>query len=182
MTSTHTRPFRGQAAPWRPTGQPGPADPECGGPFRLLYVCTGNMCRSVFAEVITRHALQERSARRAAWFHVSSAGTAASPGQAVHPYTVAALRRMGIQLDGYEARRLTPSLLRDSDLVLTATVAQRDWAVGLLPAGSRRTFAIREFARVCDTLAGTPGRDEPPLDAPPNPAEQARRVVSAAFR
>jgi Low molecular weight phosphotyrosine protein phosphatase len=62
--------------------------------FRLLFVCTGNICRSPFAEILTRHLLRGRlGGRAAAAFDVSSAGVAAVVGSAMHPDSRAELPR-----------------------------------------------------------------------------------------
>src|SRR4051812_32932148 len=62
--------------------KPEPVDGE----FRLLFVCTGNICRSPFAEILTRHLLVGRLGGRVAGrFEISSAGVQAVVGSPMHP-------------------------------------------------------------------------------------------------
>jgi low molecular weight protein-tyrosine phosphatase len=148
-------------------------------PFRILYVCSGNLCRSVMAERLTRRALLDRSARLGQSVQVSSAGMQATPGQSAHPYTAAALARLGANVTGFAARPLTVALLRDSDLVLTATVRHRDRAVAMLPGASRRIFTIREFSRIAEHLPGEPAAVTPTPGPPRSVAARARWTVEA---
>jgi len=143
-------------------------------PARILFVCTGNVCRSVIAAALARRALGVD-------FEVAGAGIAARPGQPADPYALAALATLGALGDldrpgvGEESggkgpptgsRRLTRDLLVHSELILTATAAHRDAAVALLPAASRRTFTLAEFARLAaDRLAAARLVDDRPVVA-----------------
>jgi protein-tyrosine phosphatase len=140
--------------------------------FRLLYVCVQNVCRSVLAERLTRHAIAVRLGGLASGFDIGSAGTEATPDRPIHPYVRHALCVRGADAAGFVSRRLTAGLVEEADLVLAATGAERDRAIAMAPAALRRTFTIREFAR----LAGPAGW------APPGLLGQARAAVAAAQR
>jgi protein-tyrosine phosphatase len=68
----------------------------------------------------------------------------------------------GVESDSFRARRLSEQILKDADLILTMTRAQRGLVVELWPAAVRRTFTLREFARLLSWVdssrlpAGTP--------------------------
>jgi protein-tyrosine phosphatase len=62
------------------------------------------------------------------------------------------LRSNGVADGAFAARRLTESLVKDADLVLALTRAQRSLIVELCPPAVRRTFTVREFARLLDEL------------------------------
>jgi protein-tyrosine phosphatase len=141
--------------------------------FRLLYVCVANVCRSVLAERLTRRGVAARLGDRAGAFHIGSAGTEATPGRDMHPYVHHALRARGVDGTGFASQRLTTGLVSGSDLVLTATAAVRDRAIELAPAGLRRTFTIREFARLA-------GHTDPTGRSVPDVVGHARAAVSAA--
>jgi protein-tyrosine phosphatase len=117
-------------------------------PFSILHVCVGNICRSVLAERLTRLEAQARLGRHANRIQVASAGTRARPGTPMHPYTLAALRALGADADRSAARRLTPDLIAAADVILTATVEERDDVLSMAPAALDRTFTLREFARL----------------------------------
>ena len=72
-----------------------------------------------------------------------------------------ALRELGGDPTGHVARWLTESMVTDADMVLTATTAHRDHVLRMAPAALRRTFTMREFAR----LAGSPPDAGHPSDA-----------------
>jgi protein-tyrosine phosphatase len=113
--------------------------------MRVLFVCTGNICRSPAAARI----LAERAG--GARIEVASAGTRAVVGSGVHPLTAAALAQRGIPTEGHAARDLSARLVRDADLILGMTRSHRSAAVRLDPAALRRAFALAEFARLCGT-------------------------------
>jgi protein-tyrosine phosphatase len=140
--------------------------------FRLLYVCVGNVCRSVLAERMTRHEL-DRGSPFPARFCVGSAGTRGLDRAPMHPYTERLLADRAADTSGFVARRLTPNLVDHADLVLTATVRERDDVLGLVPTAIRRTFTIKEFARL-----GGKGVQRHEAD----PVERARLVVVDALR
>ena len=147
------------------------------GTFRLLYVCTGNICRSAFAEIFTRHLLAERlGGETAAGFDVSSAGTHAVAGT-VHPGIRAELHRLAVPdalADRFTARQLIPATLEAGDLVLGAEPAHRSAAVSYAPVALPVAFALREFAR----LVAAVDPDALPVD----PVERAHALVGEAHR
>jgi protein-tyrosine phosphatase len=170
----------------------GPAPCSPGDPFRILYVCSANVCRSVMAERLTSRAIAQRLTAHRSAFEVGSAGLRATPDQAAHPYALAALARFDLDACGFATRVLTAPLLERSDLVLAATARQRDHVVELLPAAARRTFTIREFARIAAHAANgphaahaaAPSPDPPPERHRPTPVHdlvgRARRLVDLA--
>lgn len=85
-------------------------------PFRLLFVCSGNTCRSPMAQAITRRLTEERG-----WKHVAvrSAGTGAVPGTPASAGAMEAARTHGLDLGGHRASPLTEEAVAWADLVLT---------------------------------------------------------------
>ena len=156
--------------PWHPT----PPAVE----FRVLFVCTGNICRSPVAEIMMRHLLIGRlGGNLAARFSVSSAGVAAVVDAQIHPYTRDEL--MPWSLDGhvaglFRARQLDATMVRRADLVLGATPSHRSAAVVGSPEGLRTAFSIREFALLV--------RDTDRLELSTDPVERARELVHEALR
>ncbi|MEA5453392.1 low molecular weight phosphatase family protein [Sinomonas sp. JGH33] len=112
-------------------------------PFRILVVCTGNICRSVIAEHYLRHRME---ALDPGGFEIASAGTGINPFLTPPADIVdlaAAHRLEGI--DGRVPRPLEREALRRSDLVLTATHEHIRQVLAEYPAALRRSFTIREF-------------------------------------
>lgn len=84
--------------------------------MRVLFVCTGNTCRSAMAEAIADRMARDRGL---SGVEFSSAGTAASPhAHASDGALLVALER-GLDLSGHRARLLTAELVDENDLVLT---------------------------------------------------------------
>jgi protein-tyrosine-phosphatase len=118
-------------------------------PFRLLFVCTGNLCRSPLAERLA-HARLEPDL-----FTVDSAGTEAVLGAPMDPDAAEIARDLGASTDGHRARQLTPAAVEATDLVLTATREHRAAVVQLVPEAARYTFTMAEFARLTAAIPAT---------------------------
>lgn len=154
--------------------------------FRVLCVCTGNVFRSRLAEHFLRAELASRLGADAAPFHVSSAGTGVLSGRPVHPAESAALVRCGIPADGRPSHRLTAADVVSADLILCADRSHVTAVLELAPAAHRRTFGLREFARVAGPSIGmADDRDGTGSHVDgASPVARARRAVAvtAAFR
>ncbi len=116
--------------------------------FRILHVCTGNVCRSPMAERITAAVLSRRLGATADRFVVASAGTWGHEGSPMEPYAEDALRAMGVDPSGFRARELLSEHVRGADLVLAATREHLAHVVAEDPGALRRTFTLLEFARI----------------------------------
>jgi len=112
--------------------------------FEVLFVCTGNICRSPLAEYL----LEERF-RDCPQIRARSAGTGASTGAPMDPLTRQLANRFGVQgTESHRARQMTPDMLESADLVLTMTREQRSSVVRTVPGIIRRVFTLREFGRL----------------------------------
>jgi protein-tyrosine phosphatase len=129
-----------------------------GGRFPVLVVCTGNVCRSPAAELLLRAGLAGDPA-----VEVSSAGLDALAGAPVDEPVARLLRDRGVDPEGFRARQLSPSDVRQAGLVLTMTAAQRRAVVTAVPAAVRRTFTVLEFAGLAE-LADLDGRAGAPAE------------------
>ena len=109
--------------------------------FSILTVCTGNVCRSPAVERLLASKLGPTVS-------VASAGTHALVGHPISEPMAVLLRNSGVQDIPFEARRLSEQMLKEANLVLPLTRAQRSLVVELWPAAVRRTFTLREFARL----------------------------------
>jgi protein-tyrosine-phosphatase len=147
--------------------------------FRLLFVCTGNICRSPFARFHTRALLEMRLGPRwASWFEVASGGTGAVVGSEMHPLSRAQLGPLATHPDvaAFRARQLPARDVELADLVLTVSRSHRSAVLELEPRALRSTFTVREFARL---LASIDPADHAAL--PVDPRERAHALVGAAL-
>ena len=147
--------------------------------FRLLFVCTGNICRSPFARFHTRALLEMRLGPRwASWFDVASGGTGAVVGSEMHPLSRAQLGPLATHPDvaAFRARQLPARDVELADLVLTVSRSHRSAVLELEPRALRSTFTVREFARL---LGSIDPADHAAL--PADPRERAHALVAAAL-
>jgi protein-tyrosine phosphatase len=113
--------------------------------FSILCVCTGNVCRSPAAERLLRRALDPT-------VQIRSAGTHALVGEPIDPPVAALLTYADADSDAFVARQLTAADALAADLVLALTREHRTAVVELAPSTIRRTFTLREFARILATV------------------------------
>lgn len=113
--------------------------------MHVLFVCTGNICRSPTAE---RLAIADAARSHFQDFTASSAGTHALMGHPIQANAARVLENLGGDASGFTARQLTPTIASDADLVLTMTVAHRDRVLKLAPQQLHKTFTLREAARL----------------------------------
>lgn len=154
--------------------------------FSILFVCTGNMCRSPMAERMARAALARSLGPDAGRFSVYSAGTGTHDGRAMTAESAKVLLAYGANPDGFVSAELTPAHVGAADLVLTATRSHRSEVVTLDPTALRRSFTLTEFARTGAALtAGTVDASVPGAslaDLPSDPIERSRALVAVAAR
>lgn len=115
------------------------------GPVRVLAVCTANISRSPAVERLLRLRLGEA-------VRADSAGVMALEGEPIDPPVAAWLQARGAETSGFAARQVDEAMLRQADLVLALTRAHRSRLLEVAPAAVRRTFTLREFARVLASL------------------------------
>lgn len=116
--------------------------------FRILTVCTGNVCRSPLAERLLRAGIEQRFGPDARAVEVRSAGVGALVGEAMTAPTQALAARYGADGAGHVAQTLASDHVAEADLVLAMTRQHRGAVLRLHPAATRRTFTLRELARL----------------------------------
>ena len=113
----------------------------------VLFVCTGNVCRSPMAEGIFRQAVRGRGDYR-----VLSAGLGAADGQPPSPYAVQAVKELGIDISSLRSRTLTAELVRQADYIFGMTHSHLDTVAMLYPQAAEKTFLLREFDDTLDSF------------------------------
>lgn len=120
--------------------------------FTVLFVCTGNVCRSPLAEQLLRVRLGERFGNRAQQVEVRSAGTGALVGQGMTDATKHLVRRFGGVAGEHRARQIAEPMVLQADVVLAMTRQHRSAVVRLHPAAVSKAFTLREVARLASLV------------------------------
>lgn len=127
--------------------------------LRVLFVCTGNTCRSPIAAALARQAFAERmgcnvSELPARGVIVASAGTAAGPGGA-STNAVRVMSRRGIDISQHSSTLITAEMLSQADCIFVMTQAHRDSVVNMVPSSHDRVALLLEGEDVADPIGGT---------------------------
>ena len=134
--------------------------------FRILTVCSGNLCRSPQAAQLLLTRIPAAFGRESIpALNVESVGTKAFDGDPMDKLAAAEAVRLGIPetLD-HRARRIREQHVADADLVLGMAREHRAAAASMVPSANRRAFTLVEFSNVVDALArGDVDADVAPL-------------------
>lgn len=106
---------------------------------KIIFVCTGNTCRSPMAEILLKYELKARDWKGV---DVVSAGISARVGDTINSKSAQVLQEKGLIVGEFKSRKLTERMLRDSYAVVCMTEAQREY---LLDA---RWHALRKTGEV----------------------------------
>jgi protein-tyrosine-phosphatase len=106
----------------------------------ILFVCTGNTCRSPMAEYLFR----ERYAAGHGW-RVGSAGTHAVDGCPASDEAVKALNEVNIDLRGHRSSQLTQALVDAADLIVVMTEGHRQNCLARFPSVSDKVRLLKHF-------------------------------------
>lgn len=124
-------------------------------PFKLLFVCTGNIARSPLAEACARHYLSSNGDGDGA-LEIGSAGTHAVVGDPPRAEVLETASGLGIDLSAHRARQLTPELLERHDLVLPMAWEQVAHIWSLVPEAWEKCFTVKEFVHWAKQAPSTP--------------------------
>jgi len=109
-------------------------------PKTLLFVCTGNTCRSPMAERLMAHLC-----RGLEGWTFGSVGVFAAEGAPAAANAVAALHEKGVDLNGHRARQLTPALAASADMLVAMTRAHIPYILEIAPESASKCRTLHSF-------------------------------------
>jgi protein-tyrosine-phosphatase len=109
----------------------------------LVFVCTGNTCRSNVAEVLAVQAALQLGLTQ---WRFSSAGLMAFPGSPASVNSLRAMQELGLDLSGHRATLLDPCLIEGADLILTMTHSHKAQINAIYPSVDSKVYTLLEYA------------------------------------
>lgn len=124
---------------------------------RILFVCSGNTCRSSMAETLLRDKLAHCSSGWSGDVVVESAGVSATPGDPASRFACEAMKARGLDLSGHRARKLTEEDIVGADLIVTMTRAHKRVVLAMVPSAYPKVFTLRELSGI---VSADPARQQ----------------------
>jgi protein-tyrosine-phosphatase len=127
-------------------------------PKRILFVCTGNSCRSVMAEGLMRHLLQRAGLDAVG---VESAGVFAMEGMPPTRETMRVLQAAGVDAGGHRARTLTLPMIDAADLIFAMEQFQAEEIVRRAPGARDKVHLLKPYGLPRPDAEGNPNIPDP---------------------
>jgi len=108
---------------------------------KVLFVCTGNSCRSVMAQKLFEKMAREKGLV----MHSESAGTGVTANFGASPETAELLNAEGIDASAHVSRQVTQEMVWGSDLVCVMSAGHRDYLLRNFPDAAAKIFLLTAF-------------------------------------
>ena len=113
------------------------------GEGKILFVCTGNTCRSPMAEAFFKKSWPQKPKEK---IKVKSAGTNAIANSKPSEFATKVMREKGIDISSHRATPLTPEIVKEYDLILTMEERHRQRVINLFPFIREKVWLLSEFS------------------------------------
>lgn len=108
---------------------------------KILFVCTGNTCRSVMAEHLARHLCRSLEG-----FQFASAGLFATDGAPASRGAIQVMKEHGLDVSGHRSRLLTPGMIDEAEKIIALTEAHKDLILQTAPEAVSKTGTLHQFS------------------------------------
>lgn len=122
-------------------------------PWRVLFVCSGNICRSPMAEGLAR----SYAARRERVLEARSAGTLGIVDRPADPAAIGVCAELGVDIGPHRSQAITPELVAWADYILVMEYAHAAWIRAKYPAVGEKLLLLGTFgttAEIADPIGG----------------------------
>lgn len=148
--------------------------PRSARPLTVLFVCTGNTCRSPMAEALFKKIWEDRGGPGGV--RVFSRGTGALPGMPAAPEARAVMKKRGVDISGHVSMPLLPVDVESSDIIVAMTKAHKEAILSRFPAAEGKIFTLAELASEV-----VPGDIPDPLGRGEEAYEETAALLEKAF-
>ncbi|UOF91597.1 low molecular weight protein arginine phosphatase [Fodinisporobacter ferrooxydans] len=111
--------------------------------MNILFVCTGNTCRSPMAEHLLKKKFEADPYE--SLVQVRSAGISAMQAAAASAHAIEVLKQRNIRLDSHQSTPVDARLVEWADMILTMTMSHKHILVSQYPESSGKAFALLEY-------------------------------------
>lgn len=152
----------------------------------VLFVCSGNTCRSPMAEAMFNDMVDDYPRLRELEVRAKSAGTYAADGAPMAEQAESVLGEMGIDLPKHRSARFTSDLAKEADLILTMQEQHLEEVDALVPEAEERSHTLLGYSQGVDGYTGSSEFDvEDPFHQPVEVyrecAEELREAIKAVL-
>lgn len=115
--------------------------------MNIMFVCTGNICRSAIAHKILEKEIKNRKIKD---LKVYSSGIFAENGDKSPEFAIEELKKYDIDLSKHRALNIYDSNIEDMDLILCATIIHKEKIKTLFPKKIKNVYTIKEYVGLSD--------------------------------
>ena len=124
--------------------------------MKIMFVCTGNICRSAMAEAMLKKMLEENKKEN---IEVYSCGISADDGDAPTQNAIDVMNEYEIDLKKHRATNIRYSNIEKMDIILCATLSHKMFVIRLYPELKDKIFTLKEYVGIKDEVYGIDIKD-----------------------